>query len=127
MFKSLTFNSLIFGTCCLVLGLLFFSGCTTLSRQQRKNATEDKLTQAINCYERGLTLEQDGKAEAAVAEYKKAIDLNPRPAAYYHLGLIYAAKAEYTTAIANFEKAIALVPTYDAALKELDRIKSISK
>ena len=109
----------------LMLSLIIISaGCTTMSQRQRKKGVEDNLTQAINYFERGFALEQNGKADAAMVEYKKAIDLSPRPVVYYHLGLIYAAKAELPTAIANFEKAIALAPTYEAAIKEHDRIKS---
>jgi tetratricopeptide (TPR) repeat protein len=109
----------------LMLSLIIITaGCSTLSRQQRKKEQNDTLTQSINRFERGLTLEQDGKPDAAIAEYKKAVELSPRPIVYYHLGLIYAAKADYPTAIANFDKAIALVPTYEEAIKERDRIKN---
>jgi tetratricopeptide (TPR) repeat protein len=108
----------------LILAIFLFTGCTTLSQQQRKRDKADNLIQSINYFDRGLTLEQDGKPEAAMVEYKKSIELSPRPVVYYHLGLIYAAKADYPAAIANFDKAIALVPTYDAATKERDRIKN---
>ena len=104
------------------------SGCVTIFyTAQKKSAAENKITQAINAYERGLQFEQAGKPDTAIAEYKRANEISPRPVAYYHLGLIYAAKAEYLTAISNFEKALELVPTFEAAKKELDRIKSISK
>jgi tetratricopeptide (TPR) repeat protein len=114
---------IIFSIWCISL-IILFAGCTTLSQQSRKKADADILTQSINSYERGLALEQDGKSDAAIGEYKKAIQLSPRPVVYYHLGLIYAAKADYPAAIAQFDKAIALVPTYNAAIKERDRIKS---
>jgi tetratricopeptide (TPR) repeat protein len=120
MFKNLKLKIVIISAGLLVLGVLFFSGCKTLSHRQK----EDTLTQSINCFERGLALEQDGKPDAAIPEYKKSVDLSPRPIVYYHLGLIYAAKADYPTAIANFDKAIALVPTYEEAIKERDRIKN---
>lgn len=108
---------------CLLLGMLF-AGCTTLSKHARKKDTTDVLSRSINHFEQGFTLEQDGKADAAMVEYNKSIELSPRPVVYYHLGLIYAAKADYPAAIANFDKAIALVPTYEEAIKERDRIKS---
>jgi tetratricopeptide (TPR) repeat protein len=124
MFNNLKLKIVVIIAGSFMFGILLFSGCTTLSQQQRKKDATDTFNQAINSYERGLALEQDGKPEAAIAEYKKSIELSPRPVAYYHLGLIYAAKADYPTAIANFDKAIALVPTYEAAIKERDRIKS---
>ncbi|MFB3896367.1 MAG: tetratricopeptide repeat protein [bacterium] len=111
------------GIWCLAVVILF-TGCTTLSKHARKKDETDILTQSINHFERGLALEQDGKADAAVVEYKQSIELSPRPIVYYHLGLIYAAKADYATAIAHFDKAIALVPTYEEAIKERDRIKN---
>jgi tetratricopeptide (TPR) repeat protein len=120
MFKNLKLKIVIISAGSLILGVLFCSGCKTLSHRQK----EDTLSQSINCFERGLALEQDGKSEEAIGEYKKSIALSPRPVVYYHLGLIYAAQADYPAAIANFDKAIALVPTYEAAVKERDRIKS---
>ncbi|MDI6784127.1 MAG: tetratricopeptide repeat protein, partial [bacterium] len=97
------------------------------NKQQKKEPAKDKLTLAIEHYERGVQFERDGKREEAITAYKKANDLSPRPAAYYRLGLIYAAQAEYPTAITNFEKALELVPTFEAAKKGLDRIKSLPR
>ena len=103
--------------------LVGFTGCGTFF--QKKATPESELTKAINHYERGLKLEQTGNPEAAIAEYNQANKISPRPAAYYHLGLIYAAKAEYPLAISHFEKALELAPTFAAAKQERDRIKSL--
>lgn len=104
-------------------------GCSprSLFHKTKKPNTDEILTQAFVHYERGLKFEQDGKSDEAVAEYKKANEISPRPAAFYHLGLIYATKGDYPTAISNFEMAIKLAPTYDAAIKELERIKTLNK
>ena len=104
-------------------------GCSSSSlfHRHKKTNTDEQLKQSLVHYEQGLRLEQEGKSDEAIAEYKKVIDISPRPAAYYHLGLIYATKGDYPTAISNFEKAIELVPTYDAAKKELERIKTLNK
>lgn len=109
--------------------LIGTSSCSLFLHNYKQNKTtaDVRLSQSLAHYEQGLKFEQEGKQEEAIAEFKKTNELSSRPAAYYHLGLLYAAQEKYPLAVSQFEKAIELVPTYDAARKELDRIRGIQK
>jgi len=112
----------------IIVCLIFLSGCIPFfPKSGNKISAEDKTTTAIAHYERGLALELNGKPEEALIAFNQANESSPRPAAYYHLGLIYAAKADYSTAITNLQKALELVPTYEAAKQELNRIKDLKR
>jgi tetratricopeptide (TPR) repeat protein len=59
---------------------------------------------------------------AARELYQKAVDLNPRePRAYYGLGECASLRGDQATAIANYQKALALAPTFAEAHQSLAR------
>ena len=67
-------------------------------------------------YERGREYHLTGNLDAAIADYTKAIALDPKhDRAYNNRGIAYAEKGEYDSAIADFTQAIALNPNYEAA------------
>jgi tetratricopeptide (TPR) repeat protein len=64
---------------------------------------------------RGTAFEQKGELDQAIADYTKAIDIDPEEpvqdlAAYYSRGLAYAKKAQYVQAIADYSTALELLP-----------------
>lgn len=62
-------------------------------------------------YSRGNTFLQEGQYDAAIAEFNKALEINPKSAlAYYHRGLAYSNKGLHNAAVADFTDAIALNP-----------------
>jgi hypothetical protein len=62
---------------------------------------------------RGRAFEKDGQFERAVADYAKAIDLNPSyTAAYNNLGMIYVKTGLYDQAIEVFSRSILLDPRH---------------
>jgi hypothetical protein len=64
----------------------------------------------------GVALYEAGKYEQAVAEYTKAIELDPNLAsAYYNRGLAYFKMKQYDLALADFNKATELNPNASAA------------
>ena len=105
------------------LGLLYL--CLECGKEDLRRAA-DFFTAAIEaippggeCYVemaeayfgRGLTYGILGDYERAIADYDKAIELDPKDAAaYYNRGLAYADKGEYERAIADYDKAIELDP-----------------
>ena len=88
---------------------------------------------------RGRAFEKDGEVEKAVADYTKAIALNPRfTEAYNNLGMIYGKARIYDQAIEIFSRSISLDPSratsfnnrgrtyvylgqYEKALEDLNR------
>jgi len=67
-------------------------------------------------YERGCDLLDEGKTEEAIAEFSKAIELDPDYApAYNNRGDAYSEKGQHDVAIADYDKAIELDPNYAEA------------
>ena len=63
---------------------------------------------------------QDGKLDAAKAEYQEALNLNPQEAnAHANLGIILAQQNRYDEAIAQFQQALAIRPNFGRALNNL--------
>jgi len=72
----------------------------------------------VTCYGWYSTLtDKDGKEhDKAIADFNKAIELDPADAeGYYNRGTAYGAKGEYDKAIADFNKVIDLDPEYALA------------
>lgn len=87
---------------------------TPLMERQYKNALE-KVRQnpnsAANHVELGWSLFQKGQYNDALAEYKKAIDLDDKNyRAYYDLGLAYRQVEKYDLAISSLQKALEIAP-----------------
>ena len=61
----------------------------------------------------GLALMAKNQLDEAIAEFKKAIELDPKDAiAHYNLGIALQAKNHLDEAIAEYRKAIELDPNY---------------
>ena len=78
------------------------------------------LKQAENYYNQGVSLQQQGKLEEAIAQYHEAIRLNPDLAvAHLNLGAALAATGKREEAIIAYKQAIALEPTLPEAYYNL--------
>jgi tetratricopeptide (TPR) repeat protein len=76
----------------------------------------DTLTEATKHNNIGAELSNEGRWEEAIAEFDKAIDLDPDYAmAYYNRGLTYHKLEKHDQAIADYGKAIELDPGYSEA------------
>ena len=63
--------------------------------------------------EKGVAHYESKEYDQAIAEYSKAIEINPNYAdAYYNRGLVYDDLKEYSQAIADYSKAIEINPNY---------------
>jgi len=72
------------------------------------NIESDKL------YNQGTELLKKGQYDQAIANFDKAIEINPRYAeAYNNRGIAYTKKGQYDKAISDYNKAIELDPTND--------------
>jgi tetratricopeptide (TPR) repeat protein len=73
-------------------------------------------TQAVEHNNKGVALADEGRYDEAIAEYNKAIELDPKYAlAYSNRGSTYYDKKQYDLAIADSSKAIELDPNYSNA------------
>ncbi len=71
---------------------------------------------AISYFNRGLAYQSKEQYDQAIADYTKAIELDPKYARpYNNRGLAYKNKGQYDQAIADFTKAIELDPKYTYA------------
>ena len=65
---------------------------------------------------RGIALAEEGEHEHAIAEFSKAIEVDPKLAkAHYNRGLTYFEKGEFDKAIADFNEAIEVDPKFAKA------------
>jgi tetratricopeptide (TPR) repeat protein len=65
---------------------------------------------------RGAAYEAKGDNERAIADFNKALDIDPRLAkAYYNRAAVYRAKSEIDRAITDYSKAIEINPLYGHA------------
>ena len=65
-------------------------------------------------YNLGVALKAKGQQDEAIAEYRKAIQIDPKHvSAQYNLGVALANKGRVDQAIAAYDKAIALDPKHE--------------
>jgi len=116
------------------------SGCTQIIERGKR---ESKSTRAIAYTNRGGAYYVKGEVDRAIADYTKAIALDPNDAtAYNNRGLAYGRKGEYDRAVADYAKALALDPNvalaytnrgvsydkkgeYDRAIADFSKVREI--
>lgn len=83
-----------------------------------------QVEEAQQAYSRGLEKRSDGDWDGAIAEYSRAIDLNPNYAeAYCNRGNMKYANGDISGALADFNKAIKLTPDYAQAYFDRSQAK----
>jgi len=86
----------------IILFFLILSSCTSTPQPKDTIAPND----AEACYNRGNAYSLKGEYDKAIADYTKAIEINPKYAkAYYNRGLAYYLKKEYDKAWEDVYKA----------------------
>ena len=79
--------------------------------------------EAIEHYNKGVELHKQGQFNRAIAEYKEAIQANPKlEQAYSNLGLLYTAQKNWTKAMESFEKALEIKPDRTTSLNGLGSV-----
>jgi tetratricopeptide (TPR) repeat protein len=77
-------------------------------------------------HNRGLLYQAMGRYDQAIADYNKAIEINPRYInSYRNRGLIYRARGQYDRAIADYSKAIEIDPGFHKAYNNRGNIYTI--
>jgi tetratricopeptide (TPR) repeat protein len=95
---------------------ILHSGCNSEPSTTQVNdpvaSNSESSRDAIFYNNRGLAYKKQGELDKAIADYNKAIELDPQLAvAYYNRGKDYEDQGELDKAIADFTKAIELDPT----------------
>ncbi len=89
---------------------------------------QTKLNEGGSAYDQAVKLQQEGKLDEALEQYKKAIASQPNEASYYYgLGTCYATKNDLPEAVKNYQKAISLnpqEPTFKQALKQANQAQA---
>ena len=85
---------------------VIISGCSNLIQSGKE--TPAKLAGAYSS--RGVAYAKRREYDQAIADYDKAIDLDPKNAkAYYQRGYVYDIKGEHDRAMADYNKAMGLL------------------
>lgn len=80
---------------------------------------------AAEAYDQGVKLQQSSQFDAAIPLYEKAMQMNPKEAAYpFALGSVYQAKNDLTTAAKYYQQAAALDPKNPDYAKYLTSVKN---
>ena len=84
---------------------------STIEMNEPVDSNSESFTEAISYNNRGEVYRQQGESENAIADFNKAIELDPTDAiAYSDRGVVYFAQDEFEKAITDFTKAIELDP-----------------
>jgi len=81
--------------------------------QAKKNLSLGEVKEAQECFQKGINYFREKKHEEAIAEFEKALKIDPNLAeGYYGLGYTYCSKNQCEASLAYFQKAIELSPNY---------------
>lgn len=94
--------------------------CTLLSEKKSK---EEIRREAIDLVGDGIKSEREKNLTVSLEKYLKAIEISPRPIAYYRVAQCYAEMGEFDRAIQYYEKTIELSPDFKKAGLELENLK----
>ena len=99
----------------LVLGLLSWQ--RTWAYESQETLWTDTLAKNpdcwIGCYNLGVALAQNSRPDEAMAQFQKALILNPGYAdAHYNLGNAFLHKKQFDAAVAEYQKTLVLNPGY---------------
>jgi len=104
--------------CIMLLGIVAFRESRPATYDKRegmdgKEEAEEAVDDAYAHYKRGDAYDDIQEYEKAIAEYNKAIELNPNYAsAYYNRGCANAEMGQYSEAIADYDRALELCPNH---------------
>ncbi len=104
----------------LLFAALLFYGDAALAENSPKKPTDKEVQEAMEHYQKASQLEEAGKIDEAIVEYRISIKLNPDdPDVHFNLGLAYLKKKQNKEAIAAYKKVVELSPRDSEAYKLL--------
>jgi protein O-mannosyl-transferase len=109
------------------LGAVIASGDMEEATRLFKQATEIDPNYADGWKNLGRALDQKGRWEEAMGDYRRVIALRPDAEAHYLLGMDLAHMRQMTAAITEFREALAVKPDYGDARRALQVLEAPSK
>lgn len=104
----------------LIAALLMFYSDAALAENSDKKPTDKEIAEAAAHYSKASQLDEEGKVDEAIVEYRISIKLNPAdPDAHFNLGLAYLKKKQNREAIGAYKKVVELSPRDAEAYKLL--------
>jgi tetratricopeptide (TPR) repeat protein len=97
------------------------------TQKLKTQADVQRSTESNQAYESAVKLQQEGKLDEAIAEYKKALAINNDASIWYSLGTAYQAKNDIDQALESYLKASALNPkenAYKQLIKQMRQTKA---
>lgn len=105
---------------------LLLAGCVLVLLTAGSVSAQVDTVKAKEMYNEGIKASQSGDLDAAIIQYKGAIQFNPEYSdAYLNLGAVYFERKEYQLALENFEKAVEIDPQNADALANLGRVEYV--
>lgn len=103
--------------CIMLICVVAFREVQPVKDDEEEGDEEEQKENADAYHKRGDTYDEKEEYDKAVADYNKAIELNPNDAdAYYNRGVIYGDKGEIDKAVGDLKRCIEL--SADAELTE---------
>ena len=102
-----------------------------MAKKKKEAVPQDKnvvATVVATMIEMGKFYFLNGKYPQAIAEFKKALEIEPNSAEiYYNLGLIYETQNKLNEAHQMYEQALSINPKYSLAKQHLNKLIGIDK
>ncbi len=108
-----------------LLLLLIILAAVAVAQDATEMSTEAKRERSAALIDRAVKLQGRGEFEAAIPIFHEALELSPRPALYYKLGVCYMESGELLTAQKYLETAMRLRPDYLLAQMEYERLQAM--
>jgi Flp pilus assembly protein TadD len=104
----------------LLFAAALFYGDAASADNSSKKPTDKEMAEATEHYKRAAQLDEEGKVDEAIVEYRISIKLNPDDAdVHFNLGLAYLKKKQNKEAIGAYKKVVELSPRDAEAYKLL--------
>lgn len=113
-------NKALYMTGTLLFSVLLFYSSAALAENSDKKPADKVIQEALEHYKKASQLDEEGKVDEAIVEYRISIKLNPAdPDAHFNLGLAYLKKKQNKEAIGAYKKVVELSPRDAEAYKLL--------
>ncbi|MEK6679962.1 MAG: tetratricopeptide repeat protein [Nitrospirota bacterium] len=113
-------NKALYMTGTLLFAVALLYGDAVSADNSSKKPTDKEMAEAAEHYSKASQLDEEGKVDEAIVEYRISIKLNPNDTdVHFNLGLAYLKKKQNKEAIGAYKKVVELSPRDAEAYKLL--------